>query len=126
MRSRPFWVVAALTWLTWLAAAAHFWNSYELPMPPSAMVQVVALFYVPLLWLGPWAARTGTLSSWTGGRIVGSSLLGVLAFLPWGVLTLPLLPLTTGALLASIGVLVWGWRHQRVHGQPPGAYPRAA
>jgi len=126
MRTRPFWVVAGLTWLTWLTAAALFWQLYELPMPPLSMVPVVALFYLPLLWLGPWAAHSGTLTAWTGGRVVGSTLLGCLAFLPWAVLTLPLVPLTLGALLAAIGVLVWGWRHQRVSSPSAGGLPRAA
>jgi hypothetical protein len=80
-------------------------------MLPLDLVPALGLFYLPLFWVGPWAAEAEALGSWSGGRVLGTSLLGLLAYLPWGVLTFPLLPLSLGAPLGCIGVIVWGWRH---------------
>lgn len=113
MRAPPFWPVATLTWAAWLTAVALFWSSFQLPMPPLSLVPVIALFYVPVLNIGIWAGRAGTMGHWSRGRLTLTCVLGLVGFAPWALLTLPLLPLTLGALILSLGTLAWGWSQQR-------------
>ncbi len=123
MRSTAFWPVAFLSSAVWLLAVVLFYLPLTFPIEPLNLVPVVGLFYLPSLLVGIWAGRPGTLSHWSRGRLLTACLLAPLGFLPWALATLPLLPLTVGALLLPLGLLVWGWRHQR--GTSPAPLARA-
>jgi hypothetical protein len=113
MRRSPFWPVAALSTSTWLVAVVLFYRGLTLPADPVHLVPVIGLFYLPSLLIGICAGHPGTLEQWSRGRLWAACLLGSLGFVPWALLTFPLLPLTFGSILMPIALLVWGWHHQR-------------
>ena len=112
MRAVPFWVVAALAVVTWVVAAVLFWAGMELPMPPVRIVAVTALFYVPSLVIGIWAGHPSTALRWSRGRLVLTCLLAPVVFLPFALLTFPLVPLTWGAIVLPVAILAWTWHDQ--------------
>jgi len=124
MRRPAFWPVAALSWVVWLAAVTLFYSALQLPMPPLDIVLVIGLFYLPALLVGIWAGRPGTLAHWSRGRLVLTCALALVGYLPLGLATFPLLPLTAWSLVLAVALLVWGWHHQRGPGSDT-TVPRA-
>ena len=110
MRSEPFWPTAAASWLCWLAGCALLWRVREFPLEPLRLIPVVALFFVPSLLVGLYVGRDGAMAGWTHRRLVLTCVLACVSFVPWALMTLPVLPLTIGGLIIPIATLAWRWR----------------
>jgi hypothetical protein len=115
MRVMPFWAVVLLAVVTWLAAVILFYGGLELPMPPIRVAAVSTLFYLPSLVVGIWAWHPSTALAWSRARLLLTCVLGPLVFLPFALLTLPLLRFTFGAIVLPVAILVVSRHDKRVN-----------